>query len=728
MIIQHNLLSSYTSRQLKINNSSKAKSSERLSSGYRINRASDDAASLTISEKMRSQIRGLDQAADNIQNGLSAVQTADGALHEVHAVLHRMNELFVTAANDTYSDTDREQIESEYKGLRKEINRITQDTEIFFDNTLTVGNFPDDISIYKANDGSYAGIIYQDVRYSWDQIKTSDGNHSLADTEILSESYFLNTVGGQKLEFPMSKGDVLPSISKHYDLEANAAGITIDDVAHSWSEVKDEDGNTIDFNHLKNGLYSFEHFGSIIEFAADEDDDKEDIIKKLNKGNQEIKGWESKLDGFAQTKAVYNLTRLQTSVPINDANKSLDLKINADTSGIRINNNTTVPWSSLDFAPPFYNSANQGLDFDSGQGLGADTTVTFQCPDTGIGFQFQIQAEASIDAVIKGLNNITIPVSANAPVESTIALSSNPATKVFDNAAVSFTSINYTTQRDDFNLDFSGSTSVYANSMNDFKISCSGIDYEITPASSNNLLNFFKNGSAPSIGLTFYNSSKGSIGINFTKLDNQTDAARPAQSTPSTPAEQTALNTYVDNLVAQFKDQFSASSFSIRSQGASLNIDSFGVNTMGMGNTADVPSFGVKPEPETPWHIQAGTNSDDKIDLSFGKLSANKLNLNGIDLSNNNSSGQAISIVNKAIQTISNERSKLGAYQNRLEYALQLVDNVSENTQSAESKLRDTDMSKEMVQYSKSKILNDMANSVLSNANQNSKMILQLLQ
>jgi flagellin len=147
-----------------------------------------------------------------------------------------------------------------------------------------------------------------------------------------------------------------------------------------------------------------------------------------------------------------------------------------------------------------------------------------------------------------------------------------------------------------------------------------------------------------------------------------------------------------------------------------------------MGNTADVPSFGVKPEPETPWHIQAGTNSDDKIDLSFGKLSANKLNLNGIDLSNNNSSGQAISIVNKAIQTISNERSKLGAYQNRLEYALQLVDNVSENTQSAESKLRDTDMSKEMVQYSKSKILNDMANSVLSNANQNSKMILQLLQ
>ena len=118
MIIQHNLMAMNASRQYNITGSRKTKSTEKLSSGYRINRAADDAASLTISEKMRRQIRGLNQSADNIQDGISYVQVAEGALNEVDDMLQRMNELSVKARNDTNSDEDRAAMDSEIQELK----------------------------------------------------------------------------------------------------------------------------------------------------------------------------------------------------------------------------------------------------------------------------------------------------------------------------------------------------------------------------------------------------------------------------------------------------------------------------------------------------------------------------------------------------------------------------------------------------------------------------------
>ena len=127
-VLAHNLLSQFTDRQLNVNTKNKSKSTERLSSGYRINRSADDAAGLSISEKMRWQIRGLDQASENIQDGISFCQVADGALNESHAVLQRMRELSVQAANDTNSDEDRKAIQQEIDQLTKEVDRIANDT------------------------------------------------------------------------------------------------------------------------------------------------------------------------------------------------------------------------------------------------------------------------------------------------------------------------------------------------------------------------------------------------------------------------------------------------------------------------------------------------------------------------------------------------------------------------------------------------------------------------
>lgn len=129
MVVQHNLTAMNANRQLGVTTSTQSKSSEKLSSGYRINRAADDAAGLKISEKMRSQIRGLNKASSNAQDGVSLLQTAEGALNEVHSILQRMNELAIQGANDTNQSIDRDAINQELKALTDEIDRVSQTTQ-----------------------------------------------------------------------------------------------------------------------------------------------------------------------------------------------------------------------------------------------------------------------------------------------------------------------------------------------------------------------------------------------------------------------------------------------------------------------------------------------------------------------------------------------------------------------------------------------------------------------
>jgi flagellin len=146
---------------LGITQNAQAKSSEKLSSGYRINRAADDAAGLSISEKMRSQIRGLTQASRNAQDGISLIQTAEGALNEVHSMLQRMNELATQAANDTNETVDRTAIESEISALVTEIERIGTDTE-FNNMKLFDGNFDKKLQV-GAKAGQVIGVAIDKI-------------------------------------------------------------------------------------------------------------------------------------------------------------------------------------------------------------------------------------------------------------------------------------------------------------------------------------------------------------------------------------------------------------------------------------------------------------------------------------------------------------------------------------------------------------------------------------
>ena len=158
MVVQHNMTAMNANRQLGVTTTSQGKVTEKLSSGYKINRAADDAAGLTISEKMRSNIRGLTQASANAQDGISCVQTAEGALTEVHSMLQRMNELAVKAANGTNTDADRKAINAEVSQLKSEIDRVQQSTQF---NTLNLLN--GDFSAGKAIQVGAANVDAQRI-------------------------------------------------------------------------------------------------------------------------------------------------------------------------------------------------------------------------------------------------------------------------------------------------------------------------------------------------------------------------------------------------------------------------------------------------------------------------------------------------------------------------------------------------------------------------------------
>ena len=179
MVVQHNLQAMNANRMLNVTTGQQAKSTEKLSSGYRINRAADDAAGLTISEKMRKQIRGLDQASTNAQDGVSAVQTAEGALTEVHSMLQRMNELAVQAANGTNSkESDRQAIQDEIDQLTTEIDRVAETTK-FNEIYLLKGDFNGGTKnvFMKGHDAGLKGTLTDSAKtatFVMDDLKAGD--------------------------------------------------------------------------------------------------------------------------------------------------------------------------------------------------------------------------------------------------------------------------------------------------------------------------------------------------------------------------------------------------------------------------------------------------------------------------------------------------------------------------------------------------------------------------
>ena len=235
MVVQHNMQAANANRMLNVTTSAQSKSTEKLSSGYRINRAADDAAGLTISEKMRKQIRGLDQASTNAQDGVSSVQTAEGALTEVHSMLQRMNELATQAANGTNSTTDRKAIQDEIDQLTTEIDRVSETTK-FNETYLLKGEAGTKTINMKAHDAGLKGTLTDNgdgtATFVMDTLNAGDK------VSIGGKQY---TIGGKADDVTAAFG------AKGLNIDANHQDVSVNGTTYKWYEasVKTQDNQSI---------------------------------------------------------------------------------------------------------------------------------------------------------------------------------------------------------------------------------------------------------------------------------------------------------------------------------------------------------------------------------------------------------------------------------------------------------------------------------------------------
>ena len=284
MVVQHNMQAANANRMLGITSGAQAKSTEKLSSGYKINRAADDAAGLTISEKMRKQIRGLDKASSNAQDGVSSVQTAEGALTEVHSMLQRMNELAVQSANGTNSSDDRQAIQDEVDQLTTEIDRVAETTK-FNEIYLLKGDNSNTKNVYmKGHDAGLKGTL-------------TDGAKSATFTMDALQAGDKYTIAGKEYTIGSATTEVTALIDKaNTDATADTANKTVDVNGKTYTitynaagnTIADADGTAITLDDLKKAVtggskvtYGNTSLTAMTDAVADGvDDDDSSIITK----------------------------------------------------------------------------------------------------------------------------------------------------------------------------------------------------------------------------------------------------------------------------------------------------------------------------------------------------------------------------------------------------------------------------------------------------------------
>ena len=237
MVVQHNLTAMNSNRMLGLTTSAQAKSTEKLSSGYKINRAADDAAGLAISEKMRRQIKGLTQASANAQDGISYVQTAEGALNEVHDMLQRMNELAVKASNGTNMSEDRDYINLEVQQLKSEIDRVSQ-TTTFNEKMLLDGSFKS-VSLQVGAEGNSMNKITFSIKsintkgLSLTSLTVAGSTGVNADTAISLIKNAIKTLNLQRAE--------LGAIQNRLEHTINNLDNVVENTTSAESSIRDTD-------------------------------------------------------------------------------------------------------------------------------------------------------------------------------------------------------------------------------------------------------------------------------------------------------------------------------------------------------------------------------------------------------------------------------------------------------------------------------------------------------
>lgn len=539
MVVQHNISAMNANNAMTRNVSGLGKSTEKLSTGYAINRAADNAAGLAISEKMRSQIRGLSQATSNANDAISLIQTAEGGLQETEDILQRMRELSVQSANGTYTDEDREQIQHEVDALKAEIDRIAESTE-FNEMKLLDGSLDGGVG----NTGEYG------PRYGVELVQA--GAATLSDNLSLEGSSITSSVTGVTVTL------------------ADAASGAGSENAE-WSE----DGKILTLNLKLGETYTQSQIDDLIKNATQAKDATQEATPaevdfNLKNGIFTFTG-----DGESFT----------TETGVRAASEDVDVTGLLMASGENDKYADTIKFTSNNY--------------------GVDTRTFTLSTDVAAGKEW---------------------------VETTTADEVN-------------------SKNGEFTLHLSTGVE-YSEEDIEKLLAKSGLDYDVTLS----------------------------------------DAAAPDGDV---------------KLYAQTKD---ATAEVALADGAGLGADkNLGA---GEGLTFQIGANGVE---------------DQRLTVNVSDMSSTALGVGGLDISTQDGANSAINKIDDAIKTVSSQRAKLGAVQNRLEHTVNSLSTAEENLQSAESQIRDTDMASEMIKYTKSNILQQASQSMLAQANQQPQGVLQLL-
>ena len=398
MVVQHNMQAANANRMLNVTTSAQSKSTEKLSSGYRINRAADDAAGLTISEKMRKQIRGLDRASTNAEDGVSAVQTAEGALTEVHSMLQRMNELATQSANGTNSNTDRKAIQDEIDQLTTEIDRVSETTK-FNETYLLKGDGAEKAHNVNAHDAGLDGVTLTDkgdevevtlkTLNAGDKISIAGKNYTIGATTDEAKELYKNAKVGEKVTVGGTTYEIAAATN------ADKGQISITDL-----DGKIDKGTTVEYGNKKVHVVDKttgidDNDSSIITAAKAYELETAEIVKASSIGT----------DTAAKTKAGATpdkFTLTKGKVNYNDA-LSFNLHVGADAD---MTNKITVNIDSM-------NSAGLGV-----KGIKADT---------------EQDATYAIDAIADAISTVSSQRSALGAVQNRLEHTINNLDNVVEN-------------------------------------------------------------------------------------------------------------------------------------------------------------------------------------------------------------------------------------------------------------------------------------------------------
>ncbi|WP_029232411.1 flagellin N-terminal helical domain-containing protein [Butyrivibrio sp. VCB2006] len=458
MVIQHNIAAMTGSRELNIVTNNKAKSAEKLSSGYRINRAADDAAGLAISEKMRREIRGLSQGSRNIQEGISLCQVADGYLAEVHDMIQRINELAVKGANDTLTSSDRSFINDEVQAIKTEMSRIF-DTATY--NEIPIFHVPYmlevepdpepyDIQLFYSSSGVIGGLEFNNIRYSIEELRNipaSQGQSMKLDangiaTEDQEVTFKLNYESGEEVKLKLKKGQSLAEVKREYNWNADDTGIYVNNVlAATWAEL----GISSTDNAARN--VAFTHRGMKISFDVEEGHGINDIKNGINGDSfTSAATWDIGVSGATGRAIAPIVGNSTTRVAVTNSNKD-DINdkyyISATSDGLAItkteadgSNSTTTSrtaWNNISYSGNPIVDWGEDVDNNDSSQISFDNNSTYHyvSPDSGVPIQyyFKLADAASKPEVINILDGTAITGSIVCPTSTT---SSNSALTISD--------------------------------------------------------------------------------------------------------------------------------------------------------------------------------------------------------------------------------------------------------------------------------------------------------